>query len=471
MIELTAAQVAEATGGRLVGHEEAVVTGSVVIDSRLVSTGSLFAAFAGDRVDGHDFVSAAVAAGAVVVLAAHEVQAPSVVVVADVERALGDLARFVLQRVRAASELKVVAVTGSVGKTTTKDLIGQILTLSGPTVVPEGSFNNEIGLPLTVLQVDFDTRFLVLEMGATGAGHIRYLTTIAAPDVGVVLAVGSAHLGEFGGIDAVARAKAELVVGIAPGGVAVLNADDVRVAQMASAVQGKTLSFGTVTDAQVRADGIDINRAGQVSFTLGDGHKAARVELKLVGEHHVSNALAAATACIQAGVDLEVVAARLTAATNLSPHRMQVTERKDGVTIIDDAYNANPDSMRAALKALAVVAGRDRRSIAVLGQMLELGPDSRERHDDVGRLAVRLNVRLVIVVGTDAWPIFDGAQMEGSWGDEVVQVDDLHGAKAILNDTLMAGDVVLVKASNGTGLWQLGDMLVAESVAETEVLP
>lgn len=471
MIELTAAQVAEATGGRLVGDRDAVVTGSVVIDSRLVEAGSLFAAFAGDNVDGHNFVADAVTAGATVVLAAREVAAESVIVVPNVERALGDLARFVLTRVQQANDLTVVAVTGSVGKTTTKDLIGQLLEPSGNTVVPRGSFNNEIGLPLTVLRVTFDTKFLVLEMGATGVGHISYLTQIAAPDVGVVLAVGSAHLGEFGGIEAVARAKAELVEGLAPGGVAVLNADDLRVAQMVAKAPGRTKSFGTVTDAQVRANEIEINRNGQAAFTLTDGQDAARVELKLVGEHHVSNALAAATACIEAGVDLETVAARLTDATILSPHRMQVTERSDGVTIIDDAYNANPDSMRAALKALAVVAGRERRSIAVLGPMLELGEESRERHDDVGRLAVRLNVRLLIVVGTDAWPIFDGAQMEGSWGDEVVQVDDLHAAKVILDDTLTSGDVVLIKASNGTGLWRLADLLVSDSAAEMEVLP
>lgn len=471
MIELTAAQVADATGGRLMGDEDAVVSGSVVIDSRLVGPGDLFAAFVGEQVDGHDYVPAAVAAGTTVVLAAQEVPAPSVVIVADVERALGDLARFVLQQVRAQGDLQVIAVTGSVGKTTTKDLIGQVLTPSGPTVVPQGSFNNEIGLPLTVLEVTRETRFLVLEMGATGVGHITYLTTIAAPDIAVVLAVGSAHLGEFGGIEAVARAKSELVAGVAPGGVAVLNADDHRVAQMNTVAKGSVKTFGTVTDAQVRAQAIKMTRAGQVSFSLDDGEGQQRVELQLVGEHHLSNALAAATACIEAGLDVGTVATRLSAATNLSPHRMQVTDRADGVTIIDDAYNANPDSMRAALKALAVVAGRDRRSIAVLGQMLELGPDSRERHDDMGRLAVRLNVRLVIVVGPDAWPIFDGAQMEGSWGDEVVQVDDLHGAKAILDGTLTAGDVVLIKASNGTGLWQLGDMLVSDQKNGTDVHP
>lgn len=470
MIELTAAQVADATGGRLIGDQDALVSGPVVIDSRLAGAGALFAAFAGEHADGHDFVLQAIANGASVVLATREVDAPSVVLVADVERALGNLAREVLARVRAQGDLTVLAVTGSVGKTTTKDLIGQILSPSGHTVVPQGSFNNEIGLPLTVLDVTPRTRFLVLEMGATGADHITYLTTIAPPDIGVVLAVGSAHLGEFGGIEAVARAKAELVTGVRPDGVVVLNADDLRVAQMAAVAGGRVTSFGTVTDAQIRADGIEMTRAGQVAFTLSDGETSQRVDLKLVGEHHLSNALAAAAACIEAGLELATVAERLSDATTLSPHRMQVTDRADGVTIIDDAYNANPDSMRAALKALAVVAGRDRRSIAVLGQMLELGPHSRERHDEIGRLAVRLNVKLLIVVGADSWPIFEGAQMEGSWGDEVVQVDDLHAAKKILDEVLTAGDVVLIKASNGTGLWKLGDQLASEAAGGSEVL-
>ena len=462
MIELTAAEVAAATGGRLLGAPDARVTGPVVIDSRIAGPGSLFVAFAGDHVDGHDYVEAALERGASVVLAAREVDAPSVVVVDDVQKALGDLARVVLARVRESADLTVLAITGSVGKTTTKDLIGQILTPSGLTVVPRGSFNNEIGLPLTVLEVTPLTRYLVLEMGATGIGHLDYLTSIAPPNIAVVLAVGAAHLGEFGGIEAVAQAKGELVSGVIPGGVALLNADDLRVKDMAVLAHGEVRTFGTVTTAQIRADDVSINRAGQVSFTLSTGSESAPVALKLVGEHHMSNALAAAAAAHEAGLDIAVIAERLSEAAPISPHRMQVTDRADGVTIIDDSYNANPDSMRAGLKALAVVAGRDRRSVAVLGQMLELGEDSRERHDEVGRLAVRLNVRLLIVVGQDAWPIFDGAQMEGSWGDEVVQVDSIEEAKAILDDYLTRGDVVLVKASNGAGLWRLGTMLAGE---------
>ncbi|MGN6238292.1 MAG: UDP-N-acetylmuramoyl-tripeptide--D-alanyl-D-alanine ligase [Cellulosimicrobium cellulans] len=471
MIELTAAQVAAATGGRLSADPEVRVGGPVVVDSRRVAPGSLFVALPGEHVDGHDYAAGAVAAGATLVLAARELDVPCVVV-DDVQTALGELARHVLATLRERGDVRVVAVTGSVGKTTTKDLLGQLLRPEGETVVPRGSFNNEIGLPLTVLEADESTRFLVLEMGASGVGHLTYLTRIAPPDVSVVLVVGSAHLGEFGGIEAVARAKAEIVTGLAPGGVAVLNADDLRVAAMADAAPGEVVTFGTIPASDVRAEDLGIDRTGRASFTLrvrpgaaGDARPTeethARVTLGLVGEHHVTNALAAATAALRLGVALPDVAARLSDARALSPHRMQVTERPDGVTVIDDSYNANPDSMRAALKALAVMAGRDRRSVAVLGEMLELGDDSRVAHDDLGRLVVRLNVKLLVVVGEGAGGIHDGATQEGSWGDETRFVPDVGAASALLRDELREGDVVLVKASNGSGLWRLGDELAA----------
>ncbi|MET3976124.1 UDP-N-acetylmuramoyl-tripeptide--D-alanyl-D-alanine ligase [Cellulosimicrobium sp. 4261] len=467
MIELTAAQVAAATGGRLSADPEVRVGGPVVVDSRRVAPGSLFVALPGEHVDGHDYAAGAVAAGATLVLAARELDVPCVVV-DDVQAALGELARHVLATLRERGDLRVVGVTGSVGKTTTKDLLGQLLRPEGPTVVPRGSFNNEIGLPLTVLEADESTRFLVLEMGASGVGHLTYLTRIAPPDVSVVLVVGSAHLGEFGGIEAVARAKSEIVTGLAPGGVAVLNADDLRVAAMADVAPGEVVTFGTIPAADVRAEDLGIDRTGRASFTLrvrpgaaGDAATSARATLGLVGEHHVTNALAAATAALRLGVALPDVVARLSDARALSPHRMQVTERPDGITVIDDSYNANPDSMRAALKALAVMAGRDRRSVAVLGEMLELGEDSRVAHDDIGRLVVRLNVKLLVVVGEGAGGIHDGATQEGSWGDETRFVPDVETASALLRDELQEGDVVLVKASNGSGLWRLGDELAA----------
>ncbi len=473
MIALTATELAAVTGGSLHGLDPAtVVTGPAVTDSREVVPGALFAAIAGEHTDGHGYAAAAVAGGATAVLASRELfddagRALPVVVVPDVVVALGALAREVLCRLREAaaepggSGLRVVAVTGSVGKTTTKDLLAQVLGADGPTVAPVRSFNNELGLPLTVLRADETTRHLVLEMGASGIGHISYLTGIASPDVAVVLVVGSAHVGEFGGIEATARAKAEIVTGLAPGGVAVLNADDPRVAAMAPLAPGDVVTFGQSEAAQVRAVDIALD-GGRPHLTLVDRRRTpareAKVALRLVGEHHVNNALAAAAAALVSGLDLDAVAAALSAADALSPHRMHVVERPDGVTVVDDSYNANPDSMRAALKALATLA-RGRRSVAVLGEMLELGPQSREAHDAIGRLAVRLDIGLTVVVGPGAKPIADGAAHEGSWGDEVALVDDVDAAAKFLQHELRAGDVVLVKSSYGSGLWRLGDRL------------
>ncbi len=504
MIAMTAAQVAAATGGRLRPDDldpATVVTGPVVVDSRQAGPGSLFVALPGEHVDGHDFAGAAVRAGAALVLASRPLvhDGPDdggpvplpVVEVDDVERALGDLARAVLAQLReAAAEpggtpLRVIGVTGSVGKTTTKDLLAQLCAADGPTVAPEKSFNNEIGLPLTVLRADERTRYLVLEMGASGIGHLQYLTDIAPPDVAVVLVVGHAHLDGFGGIEAVARAKAELVEGLVPGGVAVLNADDPRVSAMAEKAPGPVVTFGSTDGADVRAVDLRVDRAGRAAFTLDAGpvprvegdtaRRRADVTLRLVGEHHVSNALAAATAALAVGLPLGDVAAGLSAADALSPHRMHVVERPDGITVVDDSYNANPDSVRAALRALAVLSGRERRSVAVLGEMMELGADSRAEHEAIGLQVVRLNVGLTVVVGEGALGIFAGAQREGSWGDEVVMVEDVDAAAAFLDRALRPGDVVLVKSSNDAGLWRLGDLLTgaadAAGTASTEVAP
>lgn len=475
MIELTAAQVAAATGGRLHADPDVTVTGAVIIDSRDAAPGVLFVALPGDRVDGHDYAAAAVAAGAALVLASRELDGLPTVVVDDPQAALGELARYVLATVRdtstGAEAPKVVAVTGSVGKTTTKDLIGQLLTPEAEgdeaIIFTKGSFNNEIGLPLTVLRVTAATRYLVLEMGADREGNIAYLTGIAPPDIGIVLAVGVAHIGHFGSVEIIAKTKSEMVSGVVDGGSVVLNADDQRVVAMASlAGPGTTVqTFGTIPSADVRAEDITIDPMGRASFTLrvaraGEAdEQRADVALRLVGAHHVSNALAAATAVLRLGVPLPDVAKRLSEATALSPHRMAVTERPDGVTVIDDAYNANPDSMKAALRTLAVVSGRTRRSVAVLGEMLELGDSARAAHDEIGRLVVRLNIKQLVVIGQGAYHIHEGAMQEGSWGSESIFVPDIAAARELLDESLEAGDVVLVKSSLGAGLTALGDHL------------
>lgn len=498
MIRTSLADCASAVGGRLLaGDPAAMVTGVVTVDSRAVGPGDLFVAVAGGRVDGHDYVSAAVAAGAVAVLVQREValervavqeptlQEPTtptagVVLVPDTTVALADLARAVHVRLRAGGT-RTVAVTGSAGKTTTKDLLAELLRSDGEddavrVVATRGSYNNEIGLPLTVLAASEDTAVLVLEMGARAVGHLAHLTGIARPDVAVVLCVGSAHVGEFGSVEAIAAAKGELVDALVaddPTSVAVLNADDPAVAAMAARTRARVVGFGESAGALVRAEEVDVDSDARLRLTLRSEHPRAvgsvAVRTRLVGEQHLPNVLAAAAVALELGVGLRRVADVLERAGAASPHRMQVTDRDDGVRVVDDAYNANPESTAAALRALAQM-GRARaaaggRSWAVLGEMLELGPLSREAHDRIGRLAVRLNVDRLVVVGAGALPMHAAAQHEGSWGEESVHVPDIPAARSLLAAQLRPGDVVLLKASNGVGLWRLAQELATTPAA------
>ncbi|THA38826.1 UDP-N-acetylmuramoyl-tripeptide--D-alanyl-D-alanine ligase [Streptomyces sp. A1547] len=466
MIALSLAEIADITGGRPhdIPDPSVRITGPVVIDSRQVEAGSLFAAFAGEHVDGHDYAERAVASGAAAVLAARPVGVPAIVV-ADVEKALGALARAVVERLGT----DVVALTGSAGKTSTKDLIAQVLQAHAPTVWTPGSLNNEIGLPLTALRATEETRHLVLEMGARGIGHIDYLTGLTPPRIGLVLNVGTAHIGEFGGREQIAQAKGELVEALpsaAEGGVAVLNADDPLVRAMSARTKARTVLFGEADDADVRATEVRMAPAGQPSFTLHTPTGCGEVTLRLYGEHHVSNALAAAAVAHVLGMSVEEIATALSEAGTLSRWRMEVTERADGVTIVNDAYNANPESMRAALRALAAMGGTARanggRTWAVLGPMAELGDASLAEHDAVGRLAVRLNVsKLVAVGGREASWLQLGAYNEGSWGEESVVVSDAQAAIDLLRSELRPGDVVLVKASRSVGLERVALALLA----------
>lgn len=467
MIALTAAEVAEIVGGALQGVAgDVVVDGAVVTDSREVEPGSLFVAIRGEHVDGHDYAARALGTGAALVMAERVPTGPDgsdvpVLLVEDATRALGDLAAAVLARLRATTGLRVVAMTGSVGKTTTKDLLAAIFATQGETVAPVRSFNNEVGLPVTVLRCTPTTRTLVLEMGASGPDHIRYLTDIAAPDVAAVLTVGSAHLGGFGGVEGIARAKSEIVTGLVPGGTAVLNADDQRVAAMA-ALTPHVVRFGRGEDADVQARSLRLLPGARAAFDLVDrrdgSEHVAPVALSIVGEHHVTNALAAAGVALVAGLPLDDVAAALSAAGAASPHRMAVTELADDVTLVDDSYNANPESMRAALKALREIA-RGRRTIAVLGEMRELGDDTLAEHDAIGRLAVRLDVSRLVVVGQGARAMYTGALLEGSFGEEAVFVADIDEAQHWLGENLAPRDVVLLKSSNSSGLHLLADRL------------
>ncbi|HLH81649.1 MAG TPA: UDP-N-acetylmuramoyl-tripeptide--D-alanyl-D-alanine ligase [Trebonia sp.] len=463
MIRLTLAEVAAIAGGAL--HEAepgAAVTGPVVIDSRRAEPGALFAALPGERADGHDFAAAAAAAGAVAVLAARPVPGVPAVVVADVTAALGALARAVIDRLPAAT---IAGITGSSGKTSTKDLTAQLAERLGPAVAPEGSFNNEIGLPLTVLRADAGTRYLVLEMSARGIGHIAALCAIAPPRIGAVLNVGRAHAGEFGSLDAVAKAKGELPEALPADGAAILNADDPRVLAMANRTRARVVTFsaGQAPGADVRAAGIRLDELGRASFRLLMPGGSAPVALRLHGAHHVSNALAAAAIAAELGMDVPAIAEALSEATARSKKRMELHERPDGVLVVNDAYNANPDSARAAVEALAHLSRGGRRGFAVLGHMAELGDIAVESHEEVGRIAARAGVAGLIAVGEQARPVLDGAAAEAGWHGTAIAVPDAPAAVEALRNLLRPGDVVLVKASKSAGLWEVADGLLAEA--------
>jgi UDP-N-acetylmuramoyl-tripeptide--D-alanyl-D-alanine ligase len=454
---MTLAEIAEAVGGELRNAPpDAVVSGPVVADSRQAAPGALFVADG----PGHRFADEAVRRGAVAVLASEPLPsvpsilapvAPDLGVDASVV-ALGRLATFVVGRL---VDTTIVAVTGSQGKTTTKDLLGQVLSGAGPTVTPQGSLNDELGMPLTVLRADEETRYLVLEMGARGVGHIRYLTQIAPPDISVVLNVGLAHVGEFGSREATASAKGELVEALLDDGLAILNSDDPLVRAMTDRSKAPSVLFGQADDAAVRAAKVWLD-VGRPVFELVSPHGATEVRLKLVGRHHVTNALAAAAVGLAIGMDLNTVAERLSAAVPLARWRMEVGERDDGVTVLNDAYNANPDSMRAALQTLPELAA-GRRSIAVLGEMLELGDASAEEHEAIGRFVAQLGVARLVVVGEGARPIERGAKAAGLRHTTFAR-DAAHALKLLRKD-LRSGDVVLVKSSRDAGLRYLGDAI------------
>jgi UDP-N-acetylmuramoyl-tripeptide--D-alanyl-D-alanine ligase len=460
MIELTLAEVAELVGGALItpAARDIAVTGSVTVDSRTAGAGDLFVALPGERVDGHRFLAAAADAGAAGALATRPDTALPTVVVDDPVVALGRLAAAVHARL-ARNGLRTLAITGSSGKTSTKDLLGQVLAAAGPTVSPPGSYNNDIGLPLTVLSADERTRYLVLEMGSRGPGHIARLCRVARPEVGLVLNVGTAHLGEFGSPDGIAAAKGELVEALPGHGTAVLNADDPRVAGMAGRTAARVLTTGRSTGADVRAVGGRLDDGARARFTLVVDGAEHPVALQVVGEHQVANALAAAGAAHAVGLSPEAIAAALSAARPRSRWRMEVEQRADGVTIINDAYNANPESMRAALAALAGLPAR--RRIAVLGGMAELGDTAPAEHERLGRDAVAAGADLVVAVGPDAVGIARGAVAAGRRaGEESVHVPDRVAARELLSGLLRPGDVVLVKASRAHGLEQLAAELL-----------
>lgn len=486
MIAMTLAEIATAVGGELIGGAQAtdvaepgdlVVEGSVETDSRLVRPGSVFFALPGEVTDGRRFVPAAVDAGAALVITPERVDttAPQIVVT-DGYEALAALAHEVVTRVRMSTAdrvdadgrpapLRVVGITGSNGKTSTKNMLRTILEQHGATVAPEGSFNNHVGAPISMLRVTYDTRYLVVEMGASGVGHIAKLVSIAEPDLGVVLKVGLAHAGEFGGIEATQRAKSEMVTDLPETATALLNVDDDRVASMRDLTAARVVGFGTSAEADYRITGIETDRSG-TRFTLTappgqpGGPDHVDVRLAILGEHHAMNASAALTVAHLWGVPLADGAAALASMTRAERWRMELLQGgPEGVTVINDAYNASPDSTAAALRTLAQIVRPGERTVAVLGEMAELGEFSVEEHDRIGRLVVRLGIGQLVVVGRGAMPIHQAATLEGSWDGESVYIEDVDDAVRAMQEMLRPGDVVLVKSSKSAELRFLGDRL------------
>jgi UDP-N-acetylmuramoyl-tripeptide--D-alanyl-D-alanine ligase len=465
MIALSLAEIAAITGGDLhvagTDTPETVVDGTVDTDSRAMKPGGIFVAKPGAETDGHRFVGAAVENGAVLALVEHAVDAAvSQIIVADAVAALAALGRAVVARVRAAGELKIVGITGSNGKTTTKNLLARILEDEGETVAPINSYNNEVGAPVTMLRVSESTRFLVSEFGAAGPGSIARLAGLVEPDLAVILMVGMAHAGGFGGIEATAKAKAELIGASRPGGTAILNVDDPRVWAMREAAtrRGMTvIGFGQSDAAEVRASDVHVGADGtRALITAGD--ETVPMHLKVLGAHHVSNALASIAAARVLGVPMAEAIARIETVEVAERWRMQPLGN-DRVRIINDAYNASPDSMAAALRTLAQITGPDERTVAVLGAMSELGESAGEEHDRIGLLAVRLNIRRIVVVGPEARRLYLAAVGEGSWDSEAIHLPDQDAAFEYLRTELRDGDRVLVKSSNSVGLRHLGDRL------------
>ncbi|NLJ54960.1 MAG: UDP-N-acetylmuramoyl-tripeptide--D-alanyl-D-alanine ligase [Intrasporangiaceae bacterium] len=467
MIPLSLAALARASGGRLAGITEAdaerlLISGPVVTDSRECGPAGLYVARVGEHADGHDFIPQAHAAGAVAAMTTREIEGIASIVVEDIQDGFAALARGVVD---AATELTVVAITGSSGKTSTKDILGQVLASAGPTVAPQGSYNSEVGVPLTVTRLTPQTRYLVVEMGARGVGHVEYLTRIAPPDISIVLNVGTAHLGEFGSREAIGRAKGEIVEALGPDGVAVLNHDDEVVRAMATRTGARvvTVSAAGAAEATLRAVDVELDPLSRPSFTITDGTGSWPVRLGLHGNHHVGNVLTVFAAARECGLPPEQIVSALAASAPVSRWRMEVTERGDGVTVINDAYNANPDSMRAAIDALAVM-GAGRRSIAVLGTMLELGDDSDLEHAATGRYALDAGVDVLLCVGAAGPALAAGADAAAGHAGRVRVLPDAAAAYDLLTSEIRSGDVVLFKSSRDAGLRHLGDRVAEQPV-------
>ncbi|MEY5023811.1 MAG: hypothetical protein RL569_724 [Actinomycetota bacterium] len=458
MIKLSLGQIAAAVSGELVvGDSATEVSGTVRTDSRIMEQGDIFFAKLGENEDGHRYLDTLVSKASLAIVSAPRLDLSlAQIKVEDTVVALSRLAQFVLEKVR-PNGLKVIGITGSNGKTSTKNMLASITAKVGKTVAPQDSFNNEVGLPLTVLRLEHDTKYLVLELGAAGLGSIDSLARWTKPDIGIQLKVGLAHAGAFGGIEITTLIKAEMMPHISE--LAILNADDPIVSDFASNPGVNRSSFGYSSNAQLRLLNVSVTIAGTVvQLRYPDGEER-ELKLRILGEHQAMNAAAALLAADSLGIDRTLAIQTLADLEIAERWRMQPLTRKDGVLIINDAYNASPDSMRAGLQTLATIGRQGHRTIAVLGLMAELGDQTLAEHETVGRLVVRYNIDKLFVVGKDAKILHLSATQEGSWDGESEFFENASEAFDAINAKLLPGDVVLVKSSNVAGLRFLGDEL------------
>jgi len=447
MIDLSVADIAEIVGGKSFGDSGAIVTAEPFFDSRSAIPGGIFLALEGEQVDGHNFVEEALAKGGVTAFTTRQVGS-NCIVVADVLEAISKLGAEVRRRL---PKMKVIGITGSQGKTTTKDIARHVLSIAGETIAPSQSFNNDLGVPLTLLRASAKTRFCVLEMGARHEGDIARLVQMAKPDIGVVLVVGTAHIGEFGSREAIARTKSEIVSNLSKDAIAILGTYDEFTPKMASQTPATVMYFGETTSCDVRATDIDI-REGRAHFDLVSKAGREPVALRLIGRHQVPNALAAAAIATALQMPIDKIASGLSTAEIASKWRMEISDI-GSLLLINDSYNANPESMRAALETLRYFAQeRGGRAWAFIGKMHELGENSQRDHQSITAFADQMGIDHVVAVNTPEYGNTSGAQLL------VQHVSSFDEALAISKE-ITPGDVILVKGSRAEGLEKLSDAL------------
>ena len=464
MIPLTLEEISVAINAASLNLDSNLkVTGKVVIDSRKVSQGDLFVAINGENVDGHDFCHEAIKQGAIAVISSKELVGIPTLLVKEGNAAsknvdqptviaLGKLASYLLMKL---PNIFKIAVTGSSGKTTTKDLLFDLGNLIGPTVAPVGSYNNEIGMPQTILECDEKTKVLILEMGAREVGNIKKLCQIAKPDTSILLNIGSAHIEIFGSRELILKTKSEIIECLNAEDVAVLNHEDETFSKQKT--KAKVVSFG-LSGADVSAKNVVLNDKAQASYELEFEGKVSQVNLKIVGAHQVSNSLAAAAVFLKKGLDIDLVAKTLSNSVAKSKWRMQVEVNRKNITVINDSYNANPESMKAAIRTLKQV-GADKKTFIIVGEMLELGSDSKQMHEEAAELIQKLDVKKTLVVGNGAKIISDYLS-NNAYKGRLECCMDIDSAISKTKEMVEINDVVLVKASRAIGLERVANALM-----------